>query len=102
MQLRETPTFLKVPIEDSEVTHNESQKNENGHSNFQEIENGNKNFRYVLQPRKRLNVTSFLQSRFVGLLPILWLGLLINVPSWMLPGNYTQPMTTQVHKNNMY
>jgi hypothetical protein len=62
----------------------------------EQVEAGDRYVKYVLQPRQRLNVTKFIIARFVGLLPIMWLGLLINVPSWMNENNSRQPATTQV------
>ena len=62
----------------------------------EQVEAGDRYVKYVLQPRQRLNVSKFIIARFVGLLPIMWLGLLINVPSWMNENNSRQPATTQV------
>jgi hypothetical protein len=33
-------------------------------------------------PRERFNIGDFLKTRLVGLLPILWLALLLNAPNW--------------------
>ena len=37
----------------------------------------------VLAPRKSFKVLPFIMSRCVGLLPILWLALLLNIPPWI-------------------
>ena len=57
---------------------NKTDKNDINSSGYEEIENGNnENYHFVLQPRAKLNFSSFNGSRLVGLLPILWMGLLI-------------------------
>ena len=37
----------------------------------------------ILAPRKSFKVLPFIMSRCVGLLPILWLALLLNIPPWI-------------------
>lgn len=62
----------------------------------EQVEAGDRYVKYVLQPRQRMNVSKFIVARFVGLLPIMWLGMLLNVPSWMNDNNTRQPARTQV------
>ena len=96
LQLRETPVFLKTliaPESDSTLPRISGTVA----VPVDQVEAGDRYVKYVLQPRQRLNVSKFIMARFVGLLPILWLGLLINVPSWMNDNMSRQPAKTQVH-----
>ena len=97
LQLRETPIFVKkLKTVKSEID-NKTDKNEINSSEYEEIENGNnENYHFVLQPRAKLNFSSFIGSRLVGLLPILWMGLLINIPPWMTRGSSRKPLNIQV------
>ena len=103
LQLRETPTFVKV-INPSSISAKESEQDAEkyGLSDFHELESGNKSVTYVLQRRQQLNIRSFMLSRLVGLMPILWLGLLLNIPPWMSDLNSQQPITTQVQDSHFF
>ena len=75
----------------------ETEKDKINCSEYQEIENGNnENYHFVLQPRAKLNFRSFIGSRLVGLLPILWMGLLLNIPPWMNKYSSRKPLNVQV------
>ena len=72
-------------------------------SEYEEIENGNKeNYHFVLQPRAKLNFRSFIGSRLVGLLPILWMGLFLNIPSWMNKYSSRKPLKVQVRHTHTH
>ena len=103
LQLRETPVFLKTLIAPSESEETTTNPRVSGTVAVpvEQVEAGDRYVKYVLQPRQRLNVSKFIIARFVGLLPIMWLGLLINVPSWMNENNSRQPAKTQVTSMHM-
>jgi hypothetical protein len=100
LQLRETPVFLKTDSTKETISTREEGTDRTSAVAvpipLHQVEAGDKNFRYVLQPRQKLNFGTFLLSRLVGLLPILWLGLLLNMGSWLNLTNSSQPMSVQV------
>jgi hypothetical protein len=100
LQLRETPVFLKTDSTKETISTREEGTDRTSAVAvpipLHQVEAGDKNFKYVLQPRQKLNFGTFMLSRLVGLLPILWLGMLLNMGSWLNATNSSQPMSVQV------
>ena len=99
LQLREVPVFVK---KDSTSDSKDSSIKTSGQAPIaplEQIEAGNKDEGYRLMPRPLLNFKRFMLNRLVGLLPIMWLGLFLNLPSWTTQAH--QPMKTKVQRHVM-
>lgn len=101
LQLREVPVFVKKDSTSNNAK--ESSIKTSGQAPIaplEQIEAGNKDEGYRLMPRPPLNFNRFMMNRLVGLLPIMWLGLFLNLPSWTTQAN--QPMKTKVRHDVMW
>ena len=100
LQLREVPVFVKA--DSASNNSKDSAVKTSGQAPIaplEQIEAGNKDEGYRLMPRQPLNFSRFMMNRLVGLLPIMWLGLFLNLPSWTIQAN--QPMKTKVRSDVM-
>ena len=77
LQLRSSPQWEECVAVDDEAPHETLSINKN-----------RKKTTWVLKPRARFNWSYFLVTRAVGIFPILWIGLLLNIPIWYLPDLY--------------